>query len=145
MTVAKRIEIAAQRKDIVDTLVDLGRFKTYVAAVGAVRLTEALRGNGPFTLFAPVDAAFEKLTRTAIHQLLDPEKLAAIVMYHIVTEKLSTDAIVRLHFATSVYGSKLTIGASADGFTVDDAKLIETDIRCSNGIIHEIDTLLTPK
>jgi uncharacterized surface protein with fasciclin (FAS1) repeats len=145
MIVARRRETAPETKDIVETVVDAGRFKTFAAAVGAVRLTEALRGKGPFTVFAPTDAAFEKLTRAAVNQLLDPEKLAAIVMYHLVAERLTTDDLVKLHFATTVQGGRLTIGASYDGFTVDDAKLIETDIECSNGVIHAIDTLLTPE
>ena len=133
MSVARQRETARELKDIVDTIVDSGRFRTFAAAIGAVRLNEALRGNGPFTLFAPVDAAFEKLSRAAINRLLDPEKLAAIVMYHIVTDRLTTDAIVRLHSATTVEGRKLTIETFRDGFTVDNAKLIEIDIECSNG------------
>lgn len=145
MSVARERQIACELKDVVETVVDSGRFKTFAAAIGAVRLSEALRGKGPFTLFAPVDAAFEKLSRAAVNRLLDPEKLAAIVMYHIVTDRLTTDAIVRLHSATTVEGSKLTIEASRSGFTVDEARLIETDIECSNGVIHAIDTLLMPK
>ena len=140
-----RRETAIAPKDIVDAAIDSGRCKTFVAAIGAVRLVEALQGKGPFTLFAPVDAAFEKLSRAAVNRLLDPEKLAAIVMYHIVTDRLTTDAIVRLHSATTVEGGRLTIGASHDGFTVDGANLIEPDIECTNGVVHAIDTLLFPK
>jgi len=142
--VARR-ETALQVKDIVDTAVDAGRFRTFVAAIGAVRLADALHGPGPFTFFAPIDAAFEKLTRAAVNQLLDPERLAAIVMYHLVAERLTTDDLVKLHSATTVESSKLTIGASQDGFTVDNANLIEPDIECANGVIHAIDTLLVPK
>jgi uncharacterized surface protein with fasciclin (FAS1) repeats len=145
MSVARQRETAHELKDIVDTIVDAGRFRTFAAAIGAVRLSEALRGTGPFTLFAPVDAAFEKLSRAAVNRLLDPEKLAAIVMYHIVTDQLTTDAIVRLHSATTVEGSKLTIEAFRDGFNVDKARLVETDIECLNGIVHAIDTLLMPR
>jgi len=142
--VARQREAMLDMKDIVDTIVEAGRFKTFAAAIGAVRLAEALRGKGPFTLFAPIDAAFEKLTRGAVNQLLDPEKLAAIVMYHVVIDRLTTDAIARLHSATTVHGGKLRFGASHDGFTIDDARLIEADVECSNGVIHAIDTILVP-
>jgi uncharacterized surface protein with fasciclin (FAS1) repeats len=140
-----RQEIAVEMKDVFDTLFDSGRFKTFFAAVRAVRLADALYGPGPFTLFAPIDRAFDKLTRAAVHRLLDPEKLAAIVMYHLVAERLTTDDLVRLHSATTVEGGRLTIGASHDGFTVDGANVIEHDIECSNGVIHAIDTLLFPE
>jgi uncharacterized surface protein with fasciclin (FAS1) repeats len=132
-------------KDVFDTVFDSGRFKTFFAAVRAVRLADALYGPGPFTAFAPIDAAFAKLTRAEINQLLDPEKLAAIVMYHLVAERLTTDDLVRLHGVTSVEGGKPTIGASRDGFSIDGAKLIEPDIECTNGVVHAIDTLLFPK
>ena len=141
----ERRGITVEMKDIFDTVFDSGRFKTFFAAVRAVRLADTLYSPGPFTLFAPTDAAFAKLTRAAINQLLDPEKLAAIVMYHLVAERLTTDDLVRLHCVTTVEGGRPTIGVTRRGFTIDGAKLIEPDIECSNGVVHAIDTLLFPK
>jgi uncharacterized surface protein with fasciclin (FAS1) repeats len=141
------------QKDIVDTAVAAGNFKTLVAAVKAAGLAEALKGKGPFTVFAPTDAAFQKVEKAkpgTLAMLLKPEnkaKLAAILKYHVVPGKVLAAGVVKLKDGSMVKtlnGKSVTVH-NTDGVMIDSAKVVKTDILCTNGVIHVIDTVLMPK
>jgi uncharacterized surface protein with fasciclin (FAS1) repeats len=139
---------APPAQDIVDTAVAAGSFKTLVAAVQAAGLVDTLKGAGPFTVFAPTDEAFAKLPPGTVEDLLKPEnkaKLAAILTYHVVAGKVMAKEAMKLHEAKTVNGEELTIKTSMGSVTINDAKVVKTDIVCSNGVIHVIDTVLLPK
>jgi uncharacterized surface protein with fasciclin (FAS1) repeats len=132
--------------DIVDTAVAAGAFKTLVAAVQAAGLVEILKGTGPFTVFAPTDEAFDKLPAGVVTNLLRPDnkaKLQAALTYHVVSGKLMAADVVKLKSAKSVQGQDLVIDTTA-GVTVGGAKIVTTDILCSNGVIHIIDSVVMP-
>ena len=138
----------AAEKDIVDTAVGAGSFNTLVAAVKAADLVDTLKGTGPFTVFAPTDAAFAKLPAGTLDDLLKPEnkaKLQAILTYHVVPGKVMAADVVKLKSAKTAQGQELTIKVEGDTVTVNNAKVVKTDIACSNGVIHVIDTVLLPK
>ena len=134
-------------KDIVDTAVEAGSFKMLVAAVTAAGLGATLKGPGPFTVFAPNDAAFSKLPQGTIDTLLKPEnkaKLVSILTYHIVSGKvMSKDIAGKTTTAKSVQGAEISIDATKD-VMVDKAKVIKADIETSNGVIHVVDTVMMP-
>ncbi len=136
--------------DIVDTAVKAGSFKTLVAAVKAGGLVDTLKGEGPFTVFAPTDAAFKKIPKATLAALLKPEnkdKLVAILTYHVIPGKVMAADVVRLKSGTkvkTVNGKSVTI-TNKHGVKVDSAKVVKTDIVCSNGVIHVIDAVLMPK
>ena len=133
--------------DIVDTAVAAGSFKTLAAALQAAGLVETLKGDGPFTVFAPTDDAFAQLPAGTIESLLKPEnkaKLAAILTYHVVPGKVMAADVVKLKSADTVQGQSLAINA-ADGVKVNGAKVVKADIVCGNGVIHVIDAVLLPK
>ena len=135
-------------KDIVDTAVAAGSFKTLVAAVQAAGLVETLKGDGPFTVFAPTDAAFAKLPKETLADLLKPEnkaKLAAILTYHVVPGKVMAADVVKLTEAKTVQGSSAKIAVEGSSVMVDGAKVTATDIVCGNGVIHVIDAVILPK
>ncbi|MCZ7604799.1 MAG: fasciclin domain-containing protein [Planctomycetota bacterium] len=137
----------AAKADIVDTAANAGQFKTLVAAVKAAELVETLKGEGPFTVFAPNDAAFEKLPKGTLELLLKPEnkqKLADILTYHVVAGKVMAKDAAKLTEAQTVFGQKLSIDAT-DGVKIDGAKVISADIECTNGVIHVIDSVILPK
>ena len=122
-------------------------FSTLVAAVKAADLAETLSGAGPFTVFAPTNAAFDKLPKGTVEDLLKPEnkaKLAAILTYHVVAGKVMA-ADVKTGMVKTVQGTDLDVKVSADGVTVNDAKVVKRDIVGSNGVIHVIDTVVLPK
>ena len=131
--------------DIVDTAVSAGTFTTLVAAVKAAGLVDTLKGTGPFTVFAPNDEAFAKLPEGTVESLLEnPEKLAAILTYHVVSgKKMATDVIASKSLDT-VQGGSLTVGTEG-GATIGGAKILTTDVAASNGVIHVIDTVLIPQ
>jgi uncharacterized surface protein with fasciclin (FAS1) repeats len=132
-------------KDIVDTAVAAGSFSTLVTAVQTAGLVETLKGEGPFTLFAPNDDAFAKIPSDQLNGLLaDKEKLTAVLTYHVVSGKVMAADVAGLSSAKTVQGQELKIDTS-DGVKVDDATVIKTDISASNGVIHVIDTVLMPK
>jgi len=136
-----------QMHDIVDTAVAAGSFKTLVAAVKAADLVDTLKGVGPFTVFAPTDAAFAQFPAAVIQDLLKPEnkgKLQGILTYHVVPGKVLTADVVKLKVAKTIQGQDLTINAW-DGVKVDEANVVQTDIQCSNGVIHVIDAVVLPK
>lgn len=139
---------AQDRKDIVDTAVAAGSFQTLAKALGAAGLVETLKGEGPFTVFAPTDEAFAKLPAGTLEALLKPEnkgKLTAILAYHVVPGKVLASEVVKLTSAKTANGQALTITTEAGKVMVDNAKVIKTDILCSNGVIHVIDSVLRPK
>jgi transforming growth factor-beta-induced protein len=140
-------EGAMMDKTIVDVAVADGRFKTLVAALGAAGLVDTLKGAGPFTVFAPTDEAFSKLPAGTIDELLKPEnkqKLADILLYHVVAGKVMAADVVKLTSATTVLGKDVTIKVDMGNVYVNEAKVIITDIETSNGIIHVIDSVLLP-
>jgi len=139
---------AAQTRDIVDTAVAAGSFKTLAAALKAAGLIETLKGPGPFTVFAPTDEAFAKLPAGTVETLLKPEnkaKLTRILTYHVVAGKVMAADAAKLTSAKAVSGDTLTIAAGGGGVTIDKAKVVKADIAASNGVIHVIDTVILPK
>ena len=138
----------AADKDIVDTAVAAGSFKTLVKALQAADLAETLKGAGPFTVFAPTDEAFAKLPAGTLEALLKPEnkpKLQRILKSHVVAGKVMAADVVKISSAKAVSGDMLTIASRAGGVTVDGAKVVKTDITASNGVIHVIDRVILPK
>ena len=140
-----KISTAYSTKDIVDTAIDAGSFDTLVIAVKTADLVDALKGEGPFTVFAPTDAAFAKLPKGALDALLnDKAKLTAVLKYHVVPGKVMAADVVNLKTAKTANGNSLTISAANGSVMVNNAKVIQTDIAASNGIIHVIDTVVLP-
>jgi uncharacterized surface protein with fasciclin (FAS1) repeats len=135
---------AANAKDIVDTAVSAGTFKTLATALQAAGLVETLKGDGPFTVFAPTDAAFAKIPKADLDALLaDKDKLAAVLTYHVVPGKVMAKD-VKAGKVKTVQGSSLTV-STMGGVKVDNAKVTSTDILADNGVIHVIDTVVIPK
>jgi uncharacterized surface protein with fasciclin (FAS1) repeats len=130
--------------DIVDTAIAADDFNTLVTAVQAAGLVDTLKGDGPFTVFAPTDEAFAKLPAGTLEGLLkDKDKLTAILTYHVVAGKVMAADVVKLSEATTVQGGTVAIDTS-HGVKVNDATVVTTDIETSNGVIHVIDTVLIP-
>jgi uncharacterized surface protein with fasciclin (FAS1) repeats len=136
--------VAAQAKDVVDTAVAAGNFKTLATALTAAGLIDTLKGKGPFTVFAPTDAAFAKIPKADLDALLkDKAKLTAVLTYHVVPGTVMAKD-VKAGKVKTVQGSELTISTTG-GVMVDNAKVSATDIVADNGVIHVIDTVLMPK
>ena len=136
-----------EKKDIVDTAVGAGNFKTLAAALKAGGLIDTLKGKGPFTVFAPTDEAFAKLPSGAVEDLLKPdnkEKLVAILTYHVVPAKAMAKDVAGMTSAKTVNGKPLTLKVMDGKVMVNDATVTKADIECSNGVIHVIDTVLMP-
>ena len=134
-------------KDIVDTAVGAGTFETLVAAVTAAELVDTLKGEGPFTVFAPTDAAFAALPEGTVETLLKPEnkdQLVAILTYHVVPGKVMSSDLSDDMTATTVQGGEITIDLD-NGVMVNDATVTAADIAASNGVIHVIDKVIMPK
>ena len=132
-------------KDIVDTAVSAGNFTTLVKAVQAAGLVETLKGEGPYTVFAPTDEAFAKIPEADLKGLLaDKAALTKVLTYHVVPGKVMAADVTKLTSAKTVEGQSITIDTS-DGVKVDDAKVVATDIMAKNGVIHVIDTVIIPK
>jgi uncharacterized surface protein with fasciclin (FAS1) repeats len=137
----------AAEKDIVETAVAAGQFKTLAAALGAAGLVDTLKGKGPFTVFAPTDAAFAKLPAGAVDTLLKPEnkaKLTAILTYHVVPGKVMAADVVKLKEAKTVNGAQVDVKVNGGTVMINDAKVTTADIVASNGVIHVIDAVLMP-
>ncbi len=137
----------AQQKDIVDTAVAAGSFKTLAAALGAAGLVDTLKGAGPFTVFAPTDAAFAKLPAGTVENLLKPEnkaQLAAILTYHVVSGAVMAAQVTSLKEAKTVNGKMVSIRVMGGKVMLGNATVVTTDIKASNGVIHVIDTVLMP-
>lgn len=139
----------AMEHDIVDTAAANEDFSTLVAAVKAAELVEALKGDGPFTVFAPTNAAFEALPEGTVENLLKPEnkeQLQAVLTYHVVPGKIkAADITEGTTEVETLQGTTLNITKTADGVTVDNANVTSTDIKTSNGVIHVIDAVVLPE
>lgn len=134
----------AQAKDIVDTAVGAGTFKTLATALQAAGLVDTLKGKGPFTVFAPTDEAFAKIPKADLDALLkDKAKLTAVLTYHVVPGAVMAKD-VKAGKVKTVQGGELTV-ATTGGVTVDGAKVVKTDIVADNGVIHVIDSVVLPK
>lgn len=136
-----------KKKDIVDTAVGAGTFTTLAAALGAADLVGTLKGKGPFTVFAPTDAAFAKLPAGTVESLLKPEnkeKLRAILTYHVVPGSVRAARVVKMTSAITVNGQSVSIKTRNNKVMVGSAQVVKTDIAASNGVIHVIDTVLLP-
>lgn len=138
---------AKAQSDIVDTAASAGSFNTLVAAVKAAGLVDTLKGEGPFTVFAPTDEAFAKLPAGTVESLLLPEnkdKLVAILTYHVVPGRVAASDVVKLNSATTVQGGDVSIAVKDGQVSVNEATVVKTDIETSNGIIHVIDSVILP-
>ncbi len=134
-----------EKADIVDTAVEAGSFTTLVAALQEAGLVETLKGEGPFTVFAPNDEAFAKIPKDDLTALLaDKQKLTAVLTYHVVPGKVMASDVVKLSSAKTVQGQSVSIGTS-EGVRIDGARVVKADIETSNGVIHVIDTVILPK
>jgi uncharacterized surface protein with fasciclin (FAS1) repeats len=137
----------AHAHDIIDTAVDAGSFKTLVAAVKAAGLVEALKGEGPFTVFAPTDEAFAALPEGTVEELLKPEnkeKLVAVLTYHVVEGKVMSKTAVTLEEAETLNGEKFSLEFDGEKLMINNATVVKADIETSNGVIHVIDKVLIP-
>ena len=137
----------AADKDIVDTAVAAGTFKTLAAALGAAGLVDTLKGPGPFTVFAPTDDAFAKLPAGTVADLLKPEnkaKLTAVLTYHVVPGRVMAADVVKLTEAKTVNGAMVGVRVDGGNVMIDGAKVTATDIATSNGVIHVIDSVILP-
>jgi len=139
------VQAASSKADIVDTAVAAGSFKTLVTAIQAAGLVETLKGEGPFTVFAPTDEAFAKLPAGTLDALLkDKAKLQAVLTYHVVSGRVMASDVTKLSSAKTVQGQSLSIDTSK-GVKVGTANVVKTDVLASNGVIHVIDTVLIPQ
>jgi uncharacterized surface protein with fasciclin (FAS1) repeats len=137
-----------KKKDIVDTAVGAGQFNTLAAALNAAGLVETLKGSGPFTVFAPTDAAFAKLPAGTVESLLKPEnrdKLIAVLTYHVVAGKVTAAQVTKLNSAKTVNGQSVRIAVQGGNVKVNDATVVSADVMASNGVIHVIDTVILPQ
>ena len=132
--------------DIIDTALSAGNFSTLAAALGAAGLVETLKGDGPFTVFAPTDEACSKIPSEKLSELLQPEnkeRLLAILTYHVVSGRVSADEVTDLESATSLQGQTLKI-STKDGIRINDANVLTPDVQATNGVIHIIAAVLIP-
>ena len=137
----------AKEKTIVETAI-AGKFNTLVAAAKAAGLVDALNGEGPLTVFAPTDDAFAKLPKGTVENLLKPEnkdQLVAVLTYHVVKGDYPAAKVLQNDTLETLQGGKLTFKQTSEGVMVDNAKILKTDIKCSNGVIHVIDSVVLPK
>jgi uncharacterized surface protein with fasciclin (FAS1) repeats len=135
----------SSKKDIVDTAVGAGKFKTLVTAVKAADLVDTLKGKGPFTVFAPTDEAFAKISQEKLEALLkDKKALTAVLTYHVVPGKVMAADVVKLESAKTVQGQSVKIAANDGKVTINGANVLKTDIVCGNGVIHVIDAVILP-
>jgi uncharacterized surface protein with fasciclin (FAS1) repeats len=138
---------AEEKKDIVDTAVAAGSFKTLAAALGAAGLVDTLKGDGPFTVFAPTDEAFAKLPAGTVEEFLKPEnkaKLTDILTYHVVAGNVEAAAAMKLKTATALNKKAIKLDVKDGALYLNDSKVTSADVKCSNGVIHIIDAVLLP-
>ena len=139
------LSFSARSGDIVETAAAVGSFSTLITAIKAAGLTETLKGKGPFTVFAPTDAAFAKIPKATLDALLaDKAKLSAVLAYHVVPGKVMA-ADVKSGDVKTVQGSSIQANAEGGAVKVDAASVIKADVEASNGVIHAIDTVIMPK
>jgi uncharacterized surface protein with fasciclin (FAS1) repeats len=144
---APAVKAANEKKDIVDTAVAAGQFKTLASALKAADLIDALKGAGPFTVFAPTDEAFAKLPKGTVEDLLKPEnkeKLVSILKYHVVAAKAMAKDVAGMSTAKTLNGKELALKVTDGKVMVGNATVVKADIEASNGVIHVIDAVLLP-
>ena len=138
--------VRAADKDIVDTAVAAGSFKTLAKLLTDAGLVETLKGAGPFTVFAPTDEAFAKVPKATLDALAaDKDKLRAVLTYHVVPGKVMAADVTKLSEAKTVQGQSVKISTAGGGVQIDNANVVKADIAASNGVIHVIDSVLLPK
>ena len=140
--------VRAETRDVVDTAIAAGSFKTLAKALDAAGLVTTLKGAGPFTVFAPTDEAFAKLPDGTLETLLKPEnkeKLRRILTYHVVAGKVVASDVVKLQSAKAVSGDTITVKVEDGVVHVDNATVTSADVLASNGVIHVIDSVILPK
>ncbi len=146
-TLGAPAQLAAQyaEKDIVETAVEAGSFNTLAAALEAAGLVDVLKGDGPFTVFAPTDEAFAALPEGTLEALLaDRERLVAVLTYHVVPGRVTSEQVVTLSEAETVNGAKVKIMAHDGSVMINDATVVTADVNASNGVIHVIDKVILP-
>jgi len=132
-------------KDIVDTAISAGQFNTLVKLVQEAELVDALRGEGPFTVFAPTDEAFAKLPKSRVDALLkDKQALRQVLLYHVVQGKVMSSDVVKIRSAKTLQGQDIRIRVRNNTVRINDAKVVKADIVCTNGVIHVIDKVILP-
>jgi uncharacterized surface protein with fasciclin (FAS1) repeats len=132
-------------KDIIETAIAAGNFKTLATALGEAGLIETLKGAGPFTVFAPTDDAFAKVPKADLDNLLkNREQLKKVLLYHVVAGKIMSADVIKLKSATTVEGSKVTINTKGKNVMINSANVIAVDVEATNGVIHVIDTVIMP-
>jgi len=142
---AGKHEMTTHHRDIVDTASSAGSFNTLLAAAKAADLVDTLKSPGPFTVFAPTDAAFEKLPHGAVDALLaDKHKLRSVLLYHVVSGRVTAADVAKLHEARTVQGAPVKISTCSGKVNVGPATVVQADVGASNGVIHVIDTVLMP-
>lgn len=135
----------AQGKDIVETAVAAGSFKTLATALTEAGLIETLKGKGPFTVFAPTDEAFAKIPKADLDKLLmDKDALKKVLLYHVVSGKVMSTDVVKLKSAKTVEGSNVKIAVKGEVVMINAAKVVKADIEANNGVIHVIDSVIMP-
>jgi uncharacterized surface protein with fasciclin (FAS1) repeats len=140
-----QVQKEAPSQDLVQTAVAAGQFKTLATALGEAGLVETLKGSGPFTVFAPTDAAFAKLPPGTVEALLqDRAKLRAVLLYHVVPGRLMAADVVKASSLTTVGGPAAKVMMHGNGAMIDGAMIVRTDVGASNGVIHVIDSVLMP-
>jgi uncharacterized surface protein with fasciclin (FAS1) repeats len=143
--VAASAPASAQGKDIVETAVAAGSFKTLATALEKTGLIATLKGKGPFTVFAPTDEAFAKLPAGTLDKLLaNPEQLKAILLYHVVAGDVPSSAAAKLTSAKTVNGAEIKIAPMGSTLMINDAHVAKADVKASNGVIHVIDKVILP-
>ena len=141
-----RQERSPYAESLMERCSSISRLQAFSSAVGVAGLADLLRGDGPLTIFAPTDRAFEKIPldeRTAL--LGDSVRLAELIRHHVVSGRVKAPRELKPRSATPQFGEDLKLTASADGFHVDEARIVKTNIRATNGVIHAIDTVLDPR
>jgi len=139
--------VSSQSKDVVDTAVANGSFKTLAAALEAAGLVETLKGAGPFTVFAPTDAAFAKLPAGTVENLLKPEnkdQLRRVLTYHVVSGKVGSADVTKMRSAKAVSGDTISVAVKDGKVMINNATVVTADVGASNGVIHVIDTVILP-
>ena len=146
VSLATASDTQTQEKDIVDTAIATGKFDTLAALLGEAELVEALRGDGPFTVFAPTDAAFRKVPDRTLEELgKDKEKLRSVLLYHVVNRKLSARKLAKRRSVKTMNGQSLRIRGGKKTVKVNRARVVTADVGASNGVIHVIDKVLIPR
>jgi uncharacterized surface protein with fasciclin (FAS1) repeats len=136
------------KKDIIDVAVENGSFTTLVEAIKAAGLVDTLKGDGPFTVFAPTDEAFAKLPQGTLEMLLLPEnkeKLVSVLTYHVVAGKVMAADIMKIDSAATLQGQKIIVNTMDGKVMIDNAEVVIADVQGSNGVIHVIDNVILPK